>query len=175
VLPAYFEFGTKTAVALRFDQNGSFIGMTRISRRTFTLQPALLTLSPTHWLALMRDHGQDGKIRASQTLDSGASWQDANDLPLPNPDAGIATLSVGNMHLLAYNPSNENRNALTLANSNTGADWTTVIELERGQQGHEYSYPAMAWADNSLWVSYTDRRKSIAWRRFDWKPGTSAP
>ena len=175
VLPAYFEFGAKTAVALRFDQNGSYRGMARISRRTFTLQPALLPLTPTHWLALMRDHGKDGKIRASETLDGGATWLDAKDLPLPNPDAGIATLSVGDMHLLAYNPSSENRNTLTLANSSTGADWSTVLELERGQEGHEYSYPAMAWADNSLWVSYTDRRKSIAWRRFDWKPGAVAP
>ena len=175
VLPAYFEFGMKTAVALRFDHNGSYVGMARISRRTFTLQPALLTLSPSHWLALMRDHGKDGKIRASETFDAGTSWRDTKELPLPNPDAGIATLSVGDMHLLAYNPSSENRNTLTLANSNTGADWSTVIELERGQEGHEYSYPALAWADDSLWVSYTDRRKSIAWRRFDWMPGAATP
>lgn len=175
VLPAYFEFGNKTAVALRFDAQGAYGGMTRISRRTFTLQPALLALSPSHWLALMRDHGRNGKIRASETLDSGTTWRDASDLPLPNPDAGIATLSVGDMHLLAYNPSSENRNALTLANSSTGTDWSTVIALERGQEGHEYSYPAMAWAGNSLWVSYTDRRKSIAWRRFDWIPGAAAP
>ena len=175
VLPAYFEFGIKTAVALRFDRDGAYAGMTRISRRTFTLQPALLTLAPTHWLALMRDHGKDGKIRASETLDGGSSWRDTKELALPNPDAGIATLSVGDMHLLAYNPSSDNRNTLTLANSNTGVDWTSVIELERGQEGHEYSYPALAWADNSLWVSYTDRRKSIAWRRFDWLPGAAAP
>ena len=175
VLPAYFEFGTKTSVALRFDQNGALMGLTRISKRRFTLQPALLALSPTHWLALMRDHSEDGKIRASESWDGGGMWRDASDLPLPNPDAGIATLSVGDMHLLAYNPSNQNRNALTLANSSTGTDWSTVIELERGQAGHEYSYPAMAWADNSLWVSYTDMRKSIAWRRFDWLPGAAKP
>jgi predicted neuraminidase len=175
VIPAYFEFGVKTPVALRFDRNGAFMGMTRISRRTFTLQPALLTLSPSHWLALMRDHSRDGKVRASETVDGGATWRDTGDLALPNPDAGIATLSVGDMHLLAYNPSRENRNALTLATSRAGTDWSAVIELERGQEGHEYSYPAMAWADNSLWVSYTDRRKSIAWRRFDWKSGAAAP
>ena len=175
VIPAYFEFGVKTPVALRFDRNGAFMGMTRISRRTFTLQPALLTLSPSQWLALMRDHSRDGKVRASETVDGGATWRDTGDLALPNPDAGIATLSVGDMHLLAYNPSRENRNALTLATSRAGTDWSAVIELERGQEGHEYSYPAMAWADNSLWVSYTDRRKSIAWRRFDWKSGAAAP
>jgi predicted neuraminidase len=175
LLPAYFEFRIKTAVALRFDQYGAYNGMSRISRRTFALQPALLTLAPTHWLALMRDHGDGGKIRASETWDSGTTWQDTKDLPLPNPDAGIATLSVGDMHLLAYNPSSENRFSLTLANSRTGADWSTVVELERNLTGQEYSYPALAWADNSLWVSYTDRRKAITWRRFDWAPGGVAP
>ncbi len=176
VLPAYFEFRIKTPVALRFDQNGSFVGMTRISHRTFALQPALLSLAPNHWLALMRDHGDNGKIRASESWDSGATWNDGKDLSLPNPDAGIATLSVGDIHLLAYNPSSENRYALTLANSKSGTDWSTIVELERDHMtGQEYSYPSMAWADNSLWVSYTDRRKSITWRRFDWSPGAAKP
>jgi hypothetical protein len=175
VLPVYFEFGKKTPVALRFGANGAYGGMTRISRRSFTLQPSLLGLSSSRWLALMRDHGENGRIRAAETLDGGASWRDAPDLPLPNPDAGIATLSVGDTHLLAYNPSSENRKALSLAHSRTGTEWSTVMELERGQEGHEYSYPALAWADNSMWVSYTDRRKSIAWRRFDWTPGAVAP
>jgi len=175
VLPAYFELGAKTAVALRFDQFGRYQDRTHISRRAFTLQPALLTLSPTHWLALMRDNGKNGKIRVSETLDGGAVWRDAKDLALPNPDAGIATLSVGDLHLLAYNPSSESRNTLALAESGTGTDWSTVLELAHDPEGREYSYPALAWADNSLWVSYTDRRKSIAWRRFDRSPGAAKP
>ncbi len=175
VLPAYFELGAKTAVALRFDQFGRYKGRAHISRRAFTLQPALLTLSPTHWLALMRDNGKHGKIRVSETVDGGEAWRDTTDLALPNPDAGIATLSVGQLHLLAYNPSSESRNTLALAESVTGTDWSPIQELAHDPQGQEYSYPALAWADNSLWVSYTDRRKSIAWRRFDWSPGAAKP
>ncbi len=175
VLPAYFEMGTKIPVALRFDAQGAYLGMVRISRRTFTLQPALLALSPSHWTALMRDHGDQGRIRVSETLDGGATWHDAADLPLDNPDAGIATLSVGAQHLLAFNPSTSDRQTLRLANSRNGLSWSTVEDLEHGGPGDEYSYPAMAWADQSLWVSYTDRRKRIAWRRFDWVADASAP
>lgn len=175
VLPAYFELGTKTPVALRFGAQGDYLGMVRISQRTFTLQPALLALSPSHWTALMRDHGDKGKIRVSETLDGGATWHDATDLPLDNPDAGIATLSVGAQHLLAFNPSTIDRQTLRLANSSNGVSWSTVEDLEQGGPGDEYSYPAMAWADDSLWVSYTDRRKRIAWRRFDWVSDASSP
>jgi predicted neuraminidase len=32
--------------------------------------------------------------------------------------------------------------------------------------GSEYSYPAMAWADGALWISYTDQRQRIAWQRW---------
>ena len=168
VLPAYFELGSKTPVALRFDAQGDYLGMARISRRTFVLQPALLALSPTHWTALLRDHGDQGKIRLAETRDGGATWHDGPDLPLDNPDAGIATLSVGAQHLLAFNPSISDRQTLALASSSDGVSWSTVDDLERAGPGYEYSYPAMAWADDSLWVSYTDRRKRIAWRRFDW-------
>ncbi len=168
VLPAYFELGSKTPVALRFGAQGDYLGMVRISQRTFTLQPALLALSASHWTALLRDHGDQGKIRVSETQDGGATWHDGPDLPLDNPDAGIATLSVGAQHLLAFNPSISDRQTLALASSSDGLSWSTVADLERAGPGYEYSYPAMAWADDSLWVSYTDRRKRIAWRRFDW-------
>ncbi len=174
VLPAYFELGSKTPVALRFGAQGDYLGMVRISQRTFTLQPALLALSPSHWTALLRDHGDQGKIRVAETLDGGATWREGADLPLDNPDAGIATLSVGAQHLLAFNPSTSDRQTLRLASSSDGVSWSTVEDLERAGPGYEYSYPAMAWADQSLWVSYTDRRKRIAWRRFDWVANPSS-
>lgn len=174
VLPAYFELGSKTPVALRFGAQGDYLGMVRISQRTFTLQPALLALGPSHWTALMRDHGDHGKIRVAETLDGGATWREGADLPLDNPDAGIATLSVGAQHLLAFNPSSSDRQTLRLASSSDGVSWSTVEDLERAGPGYEYSYPAMAWADQSLWVSYTDRRKRIAWRRFDWVANPSS-
>lgn len=171
VLPAYFELGAKTPVAVRLDSKGQFLGMVRISRRTHTLQPALLATSASDWLALLRDNGKDGKIRVSQTLDAGRSWGDAPDLALNNPDAGITALRVGGQNLLVYNPATSNRQTLRLASSPDGTTWTPVQDLEQGAPGQEYSYPAMAWEGQSLWISYTDQRKSIAWQRLSWIHG----
>ena len=39
--------------------------------------------------------------------------------------------------------------------------------MERsGKVDDEFSYPALAWDGQALWVSYTDQRRSIKWRRF---------
>jgi hypothetical protein len=177
VLPAYFELGAKTPVALRFDADGEWLGMARMSQRTHQLQPALLATSATDWLALLRDTRPNGKIGVAQTHDGGQTWFDAPDLPLDNPDAGVASLSVGAQHLLVFNPSTFSRQSLRLAHSADGAQWATERDLEDGVPGQEFSYPAMAWADRSLWVSYTDQRKSIAWQRLNWVAdgGPAAP
>ena len=171
VLPAYFELGAKTPVALRFDAEGEWLGMARMSQRRHQLQPALLATSATDWLALLRDTRPNGKIGVAQTHDGGQTWRDAPDLPLDNPDAGVASVSVGAQHLLVFNPSTFSRQSLRLARSADGAQWATERDLEDGVPGQEFSYPAMAWADRSLWVSYTDQRKSIAWQRLDWVAG----
>jgi len=47
-----------------------------------------------------------------------------------------------------------------------GRNWALAQVLAHGTGADEYSYPALAWADDSLWVSYTDQRKAIAWQRF---------
>jgi predicted neuraminidase len=52
-----------------------------------------------------------------------------------------------------------------------GRAWVLAQSLAHGSGADEYSYPALAWADDSLWVSYTDQRRSIAWQRFSFSPG----
>jgi hypothetical protein len=177
VLPAYFELGAKTPVALRFDAQGEWVGMARMSQRRHQLQPTLLATSATDWLALLRDTRPNGKIGVAQSHDGGQTWHDAPDLPLDNPDAGVASLSVGAQHLLLFNPSTFSRQSLRLARSADGAQWAKERDVEDGVPGQEFSYPALAWADQSLWVSYTDQRKSIAWQRLDWvvEGGPAAP
>jgi len=171
VLPVYFELGYKYPVALRFDAAGEFRGMARISHRGHLLQPTLLMRSETDWLALMRDNGAQKKIRAAQTLDGGQHWQDLPDLPLPNPDASIAGLALQpGLMFLAHNPLFDSRSVLDLSVSHDGLQWTQLLTLEHGEGSSEYSYPSMAWADNSLWVSYTDQRRAIAWQRFALPP-----
>jgi predicted neuraminidase len=167
VLPAYFELGLKYPVALRFDARGDFVGMARISQQKHLLQPALLATSATDWLALHRDNRRDGHIAVARSTDGGVHWGDADSLALVNPDAAIATLSLSpDQHLLVHNASPHSRALLDLSASRDGLAWSRVAVLEAGTDADEYSYPALAWADGSLWVSYTDHRTRIAWQRF---------
>ena len=167
VLPVYFELGIKYPVALRFDREGAFRGLTRMSQHTHLLQPALVAQTPQQWLALMRDTRPNGKIGVAQTLDGGRHWSDLPDLVLDNPDAAVAAIAAGAGSLLmVHNPSVNSRSALDLSRSSDGAHWERVNALEQGTPPAEFSYPAMAWADGSLWVSYTAGRKRIAWKRF---------
>lgn len=171
MLPVYFELGIKYPVALRFDRDGAFQGLARMSQRTHLLQPAVVAQSPQQWLALLRDVRPNGKIGVAQTLDGGQHWADLPDMALDNPDAAVAAIAAGDGSvLLVHNPSVNSRSALDLSRSSDGLQWTRVQALEQGAPPAEFSYPAMAWADGSLWVSYTAGRKRIAWQRFGAKP-----
>lgn len=167
VLPVHFELGIKYPVALRFDREGTFKGMVRISQRPYLLQPALIMQSPHEWLAVMRDGRPNGKIGAASTIDGGQHWRDLPDLALDNPDAAVAAVGMapGQM-LLAHNSSPGSRARLDLSQSSDGRHWTRVKTLEHGASEDEFSYPAMVWADSSLWISYTVDRQRIAWQRF---------
>jgi predicted neuraminidase len=119
----------------------------------------------------MRDVRPNGKIGVAQTLDGGQHWADLPDLALDNPDAAVAAIAAGDSSmLLVHNPSMNSRSALDLSRSTDGLQWARVTALEQGVPPAEFSYPAMAWADGSLWVSYTAGRKRIAWRRFGATP-----
>ena len=171
VLPVYFELGTKYPVALRFDHDGAFLGQTRMSRRTHLLQPTVVAQSAQQWLAFMRDVRPNGKIGVAQTMDGGQHWADLPDLALDNPDAAVAAIGAGDGSvLLVHNPSVNSRSALDLSRSADGLQWARVKTLEQGAPPAEFSYPAMAWADGNLWVTYTAGRKRIAWQRFGAKP-----
>ena len=175
VLPAHFEIGSKFPVALRFDGSGEFLGMVRLSSRTHLLQPTLLPQTPRHWIALMRDTRPEGRITAVQTLDGGQHWSDLPDLAETNPDAAVVGLGLAAGHsVLVHNTSPHSRELLDLSASSDGLHWSRLQALAHGGEGDEYSYPALAWADQSLWVSYTDHRRSITWQRFS-AAGKGAP
>lgn len=171
VLPVHFELGFKYPIALRFDKDGAFQGMARLSQRPHLLQPTLMMQSPQEWLALMRDESANGKIGVARTVDGGQHWRDQPDLTLDNPDAAVAgfNLAPGQM-ILAHNSSVGTRGTLDLSRSGDGSHWSLVRNLEHGTAEDEFSYPAMAWADGSLWISYTVDRHRIAWQRFVGSP-----
>ena len=167
VLPVHFELGIKYPVALRFDASGELKGMVRISSRRHLLQPTLLMVNASHWLALMRDQSPAGKVAVAQTSDGGQHWADLPALALDNPDASVAGLALApGLMFLAHNSSPQSRTALDLSSSVEGRAWVLAQGLAHGAGAAEYSYPSLVWADDSLWVSYTDQRQRIAWQRF---------
>ena len=171
LLPVYFELGIKYPLALRFDARGEFVGMTRISNRKDLLQPTLLMKSDTEWLALMRDKGPARKVAVAATADGGRHWNDQPNLALDNTDSSIAGLALApGAMFVAHNSSIGSRSVLDLSRSADGSHWQPVTNLARGGNADEFSYPALAWADEGLWVSYTDRRQAIAWQRFAFSP-----
>jgi predicted neuraminidase len=167
VLPVHFELGIKFPAALRFDDQGRFQGMVRLSQLKHLLQPTLLPQTTQHWIALMRDTRSAGKIGMVQTLDGGKHWSDLPNLPLDNPDAAVAgmALAPGDL-LLAHNASVSGRAQLDLSHSTDGLNWTLLHTLEQGAPHEEFSYPSMVWVDGSLWLSYTVDRQKLAWQRF---------
>jgi predicted neuraminidase len=167
VLPVHFELGLKVPVALRFDAQGHFQGQVRMSSRNYLLQPTLLAQTPTQWLALMRDERPNGKVGAVITDDGGAHWRDLPDLALDNPDAAVGGMAFASgQQLLAHNSSVGSRARLDLSRSTDGQHWSLLATVASGAPLDEFSYPAMAWVDGSLWVSYTVDRQRLAWQRF---------
>ena len=115
----------------------------------------------------MRVQREHGKIAVSRTKDAGRLWEDQADLELDNPDAAVAGMGlVPNRMVLAYNPSSKGRTALNLGESRDGQSWAVAARMEQGVEPDEFSYPAMAWSDGKLWVTYTKDRKRIQWQRF---------
>jgi hypothetical protein len=166
VLPVHFEIGIKVPFALRFDKAGGFLGMVRLSQGHHLLQPTLLAQTPSQWTALMRDTRPEGRITAVQTQDGGRHWSDLPDLALVNPDAAVAGMALApGQNVLAHNSSPHSRDLLDLSESGDAVHWAPLQPLAHGVDGDEFSYPAVAWADGALWVSYTDHRSSIAWQR----------
>ena len=167
VLPVHFELGLKHPEVVRLDDQGHFLGLTRLSNRPYLLQPSLVPTSPTHWVALMREERENGKIGAVATDDAGAHWTDLPDLPLGNPDSALAGFVLGPQQMvLAHNLTPDSRSKLFLSHGADPLHWIQQTTLAQGGPETEYSYPAMAWADGNLWISYTVDRTSLSWQRF---------
>jgi predicted neuraminidase len=171
VLPLHFELGLKYPVFAWFNREGDLVGLRRISTRKDLLQPSLLALTPTHWLALMRTQSPVRRVAVVESFDAGAHWQSHADLNLPNPDAALATLALAPQHFaVVQHPIPRGRHALAWQLSTDGQHWSEPMTVAQGPEGNEFSYPAMTWADNSLWISYTHQRTHIRWQRWQTEP-----
>ena len=171
VLPLYFELGAKYPVFAWFNADGEFQGMRKFTDTSQALQPALLALDGDHWLALLRRQNQNGQVGVVAVSDAGKVWQRQADLPLSNDDSAVAALRLpGGSFVLLRNPAERGRSQLLMHVSNDGQTWSVPQILEDGAEGSEYSYPAMAWSDDRLWLSYTALRQGIAWQRWRISP-----
>lgn len=101
-----------------------------------------------------------GYLVQTKSSDHGLTWGPVEPTPIPNPDSAVAALSINPaFHVLAYNRSINVRTPLVLATSQGGEIWLDYCDIASGKG--EYSYPAMDWDGNALWIAYTANRTEI--------------
>ena len=133
------------------------------------IQPAFLRHPRGRLQALFRTR-RANRIGETWSSDGGRTWSEPVLTDLPNPSAGIDTLTLADgRHLLVYNhtsklpderPNEGTRSQLNLAVSPDGRSWQAALLLE--SQPGEYSYPAMIRAaDGLIHLTYTYRRRQI--------------
>ncbi|MDI9498999.1 MAG: exo-alpha-sialidase [Bacillota bacterium] len=132
------------------------------------IQPTLWQGADGRIRALMRS--SEGRVFRSLSDDDGAAWTSARRTELPNNNSGIAATRLGSGEvLLVYNPVAANwgpRSPLSLAVSeDDGESWEELLQLEPQEpeaEPGEYSYPAIVACGDRVWISYTWRRRTIA-------------
>jgi predicted neuraminidase len=127
------------------------------------IQPTLWESRPGTVHMLMRS--SEGLIFRSDSDDYGENWGQGYPTNLPNNNSGIDLTAVPDGRLfLVYNPVGINwgpRCPLKLACSeDNGASWRDILTFE--EEPGEYSYPAILYNGGSLLVTYTHKRRDIA-------------
>ncbi len=131
-------------------------------------------IQPTLWESdegvhcLMRSN--KGAIYRSDSYDNGLSWSKPARTRLPNNNSGIDCVKDDSGRLwLIYNPVDVNwgvRHPLSLAYSkDNGKHFTEVLVPEPGNG--EFSYPAITCRDNTLYMTYTYKRKQIVFWKIE--------
>lgn len=131
-------------------------------------------IQPTLWESdkgvhcLMRSN--KGALYRSDSYDNGLSWSKPARTRLPNNNSGIDCVKDDSGRLwLIYNPVDVNwgvRHPLSLAYSkDNGKHFTEVLVPEPGNG--EFSYPAITCRDNTLYLTYTYKRKQIVFWKIE--------
>ena len=139
-------------------------------------------IQPTLWeddkgIVYMLTRSTEGAIYASKSSDRGRTWSPARKTRLPNNNCGIdvARLDDGRL-VLVYNPVSGNwvaRSPIAFAVSDdNGISWSAPEILDhvpcdpkRNIEEAEFSYPAVIAHGNDVFVTYTWKRKTIAFRQ----------
>lgn len=134
------------------------------------IQPTLWESSPGRVHMLLRS--TEKCIYRSDSDDFGKSWCKAYQVELPNNNSGIDVVKLDDDALmLAYNPVAENwgpRSPLSLAVSkDNGKNWAKLIDLDSGEG--EFSYPALTIHEGIIHLTYTKKRRTIAYWQIELK------
>jgi predicted neuraminidase len=142
------------------------VGPVTESKKFGAIQPALFVHPDGKIQALCRS--KQNAITETWSADGGKTWSAMQATTLPNPNSGIAGLTLKDgRHLLVYNhttwggPSPHGREMLNVAISADGKVWKAAAVLEKDAKG-EFSYPAVIQTqDGQVHVTYTWKRTRI--------------
>jgi predicted neuraminidase len=161
-VPIYQEFLGKFSELLWLSKEG-VRRKSRIAGGCSVFQPSVVPTSADSAVALMRDYTKTRKIQLSSTRDGGLSWSPATPTTLPNPDAGISGLPLGNNRILvAYNDSTKDRSDLSLALSRDGGtNWPKLVSLLH-EEGASFAYPfLLRTSDGMIQLAYTWKSREL--------------
>ena len=151
------------------------------------IQPTLWESASGCIHALLRT--RENHIFRSDSTDGGRTWCEAYPTELPGNSSGIDLANVQGALYLAFNPTGQdwrNRTPLEIWKStDNGMTFTPFMVLEDmemdprnvlapgqvDQEGRnksaEFSYPAIVYRNEKLYVTYTYLRRSIGYREID--------
>ena len=165
LLPCYREFIHKHGLAVRVTPDGRVVGTSAMPSMWRSLQPAVAATSALEAVAVLRcGDASARRVLRTGSGDGGATWHSAFQTDVPNPDSSVALVRLDDGSLLmAANPAERGRSRLALMRSSDGGTtWADVTDVERGEDGAEFSYPTLIVArDGTVHLSYTLRRQSI--------------
>jgi predicted neuraminidase len=129
------------------------------------IQPTLWESSPGNVHALLRSSA--GVICRSDSKDYGKTWSTVYKTTLPNPNSGIDLTKFEDGTLaLVYNRDGKNwgaRRPIAVAiSTDNGKTWPTSVDLETGNGEDEFSYPSIIHTGDTIALTYTWKRESIA-------------
>lgn len=134
------------------------------------IQPTLWESEPGKVHMLLRS--TEGFIYRSDSNDFGVTWSPAYPTELPNNNSGIDLIKMDNgILVLVYNPVSGNwaeRTPIVCSISkDNGHTWEQKLILDKNhnpksREDGEFSYPAIIGKGDNVYISYTWRRKSIA-------------
>ncbi len=136
------------------------------------IQPALWESEPGHVHALLRT--SSGFVFRSDSTNGGRTWTRAYPLDVPNNNSGIDVVQSADGRLfLALNPTSGDfvkRTPLCIyASTDQGRTFHPFVTVSDEQideftgESAEFSYPSLVLSGQTLHLSYTYNRKSIAY------------